>query len=109
MAKTRSGPPEVPRRRAADGQLVALCERMGSIEKSHERLEAQVAENTEMTKRIETNTAGVIEAFAAVLGGLKVLGFLAKMAKWASWLAAGAGAMWVLLKTGDFPRDIGPK
>ena len=96
-------------RRAADEKLNSLTDRVGSIEQSQVRLEAQVAENTEMTKRIEANTAGVVEAFNAVLGGLKVLGFLARMAKWASWILAGAGAVWVLMKTGEFPRDIGPK
>jgi hypothetical protein len=96
-------------RRAADAQISSLCERVGSIERGNKRLEAQVAENTEMTKRIEANTAGVVEAFNAVLGGLKVLGFLARMAKWASWLAAGGGALWVLAKTGHLPTDIGPK
>lgn len=74
------------RRRTTDPGFASLNDRVGALE---EGLKA----NTEITKKIEQNTAGIVEAWNAIVGGLQVLGFLAKLAKWASWIAAGAAAV----------------
>lgn len=87
------------RRRSADPSIASLSTRVASLE---EGLKA----NTEITKKIEQNTAPMLEAWQAIVGGLKVLGFLAKLAKWASWIAAGAAAVAAYL---HFGNGIRPK
>lgn len=89
-------------RRVSDTQLSALSTRVTN-------LETGMKENTEVTKRIEENTRGIVEAWQAIVGGLQVLAFLAKLAKWGSAIAAFAGAIWYFMKTGEIPKDIHPK
>lgn len=96
--------PEGQRRRAADEQIRLLADDVTALKEKQATLEAQIAENTEVTKRVEQNTKGVVDAFNAAVGGLRVLEFLARLAKWASYILAGATALWALVKYGDLPR-----
>ena len=78
------------RRRADDARFAALDARCGNIEKC-------LAENTAITAGVKADTAAIVEAWTAIAGGLKVLGVLGKVAKWATYLVSLAAAVWALL------------
>ena len=84
------------RRRADDARFATLDARCDNIEKS-------LAENTRITAGVKADTAAIVEAWTAIAGGLKVLGALGKVAKWASYLVALAGGVWAILH-GQSPR-----
>ena len=73
-------------RRKADPHIIALTERVDNIE-------ASLAANTALTAGVKRDTAAIVEAWTAIAGGLKVLGWLGKAAKWATYLAALAAAV----------------
>ena len=62
-------------RRADDPRLTEIHARVSA-------LEDKVDANTALTEEIHTNTAGMVEAWKAMEGGLKVLATLARVAKW---------------------------
>lgn len=95
-------PTEEQRRRATDPAITILGERVIALEKG-------MRENTELTKKIEENTKGIVDAWQAIVGGLQVLAFLAKLAKWGAALATFGGIVWYFVKTGELPKDIHPK
>lgn len=98
-------------RRATDSQISELGRRMTVIEEAQSAGIAQLAENTQITREIQANTKDIVDAWNAMVGGLKVLGFLAKLAKWGTWIAGAAGVVWYFVKTGELPNagDITPK
>ena len=100
-------------RRSSDRQLSDLCERMDKVEGKTSALESKIDANTELTQKIEENTRGIVEAWQAIVGGLQVLAFLAKLAKWGAAIAGFITAGWALVKLGDTggisPKDISPK
>jgi hypothetical protein len=66
-------------------------------------LEQELAANTEATKRIETNTGEVVQAFSDMRGGLRVLESIGRLARPVGFIAAAVAAcvgMWTALKTG---------
>lgn len=52
------------------------------------RMEGQMAENTAITRRVDTNTAAIVEAFQTLQGAFKVLETLGKLAKPLAWIGA---------------------
>lgn len=106
MVNTPPSDGVVQTRRSADKHLTELSSRVSTLEEG-------MKENTEVTKRIEENTRGIVEAWQAIVGGLQVLAFLAKLAKWAGYIAGAVTAVWALLKFGDSggvnPKDIHPR
>lgn len=56
-------------------------------------LKENLLENTETTKKIETNTKGVVEAFEAAAGAFKVLETIGKLAKPLAWIGSIAIAI----------------
>jgi hypothetical protein len=67
-----------------------------------DRMEVEMQENTVMTTDLKKDTSEVLEILAAVKGGLKVLGGLGQIIKWAGMVAAGVAAILALVK-GHWP------
>lgn len=84
------------RRRAEDARFLALETRCSNIEKC-------LAENTELTAGVKADTSAIVEAWQAISGGVKVLGVLGKIAKWASYVVGFVGGVWALMH-GQTPR-----
>jgi hypothetical protein len=78
-----------------------------ALSKRVDTLEGHLKENTEATKRIESNTKDIVETFQALSGGFKVLNGLGALAK-PVWRIAGAGAaiaaLWTAIKSVGFFR-----
>lgn len=87
----------VPDRRGDDPKFVAIGQRIDDLTAQHASIAKAVAENTVITKRIEESTSGLVEAWAAISGGLKVLNVLGKVAKWVGIIAGAAAAVWAAL------------
>lgn len=74
-------------RRAEDPRLVAMGKRIDG-------LVFDVQQNTVITKRIEESTSGLVEAWEALSGGLKVLNVLGEIAKWVTIVVTMVTAVW---------------
>lgn len=84
------------RRRSPDPHIAELHARVGRLE---EKTDAQ----TNSIKKIECNTGEIVEAWRALSGGLKVLGWLGAGAKWLTYFTAFIGSvagLWYSLKHG---------
>lgn len=90
MAET----PLAPERRSNDAQFNSLAKRIAGLEVGHSELKTAIHDNTELTKSIERNTSGLIEAWEALSGGLKVLNLLGKCAKWVTIVVGMVTALW---------------
>jgi len=80
------------------GEIAALAERV-------ERVEANLAENTATTKRIEENTSDLIEVLAAAKGAFKTLEVLGKIARPIVWI--GTVGSFVMYAWARFKSGIG--
>ena len=82
---------------------------------SDERIDAIVHElqvQRQMIEAIRTDVAGVVDAWHAIEGGLKVLGALSKVAKFFSTIAVlvtALGAAWYAFKNGGVAPPTGGK
>ena len=87
--------------------LSQMWERITNFNDELSTVKEQLAENTEATKRIETNTGELIEILTSFKGAFKVLTWIGKIAVP---LAAIAGlftalyAAWQAIKTGVSPK-----
>lgn len=66
-----------------------------------------LAENTAATKRIEANTAEMLEVFESFKSALRVLNWIGKLAKPLGYiigLCAAITGFWTALKTGAAPK-----
>ena len=93
-----------PDRRGEDPKFSEITKRIDGLVVQHTVLMAAVESNTVITKKIETSTAGLVEAWDAISGGLKVLNFLGKVAKWVTYIAGMLTAVY----TAWHFRDSGP-
>lgn len=69
-------------------------------EVSHEKIYERLVAVEQKVDRIDTNTKGLVEAIDAAQGAVKVLGWVASLAKpilWISGLVVAAGAIWQTL------------
>ncbi|WP_020722921.1 hypothetical protein [Variovorax atrisoli] len=83
--------------------LGELRDRVGNLEEGFGTFQTELAENTAATKRIEGNTAELIEAFANVKGAFKVLNWIGKFARPLGYIAgllAAVASLWTAYKTG---------
>lgn len=74
---------------------------MDGLVRRVDALEGKLDANTEMTRRIEERTAGVVEMFDAMKGGFKVLGILGQIGKWVAYIAGAVTAVWAALHIGN--------
>lgn len=80
-----------------------LSERVGNLEEGFGTFKAELADNTAATKRIESNTAELVEAFSNVKGAFKVLNWIGKFARPLGYIAgllAAVASLWTAYKTG---------
>lgn len=69
-------------------------------EVSHEKIYERLVAVEQKVDRIDTNTKGLVEAIDAAQGAVKVLGWVASLAKpilWIGGLVMAAGAIWQTL------------
>ena len=69
-------------------------------EVSHEKIYERLVAVEQKVDRIDTNTKGLVEAIDAAQGAVKVLGWVASLAKpilWIGGLVMTAGAIWQTL------------
>jgi len=67
---------------------------------SHEQIYERLVKVEEKVDRIDDNTKGLVEAVNAAQGAIKVLGWIASIAKpilWVGGLIMAAGAVWQTL------------
>lgn len=67
---------------------------------SHEKIYERLVAVEQKVDRIDTNTKGLVEAIDAAQGAVKVLGWVASLAKpilWIGGLVMAAGAIWQTL------------
>ena len=69
-------------------------------EVSHEQIYERLVAVEQKVDRIDNNTKGLVEAIEAAQGAVKVLGWIASLAKpmlWIGGLVMAAGAIWQTL------------
>lgn len=88
-------------------ELTAIHDRLDAGEVRMARIEGQVAENTALTRENTEITKDIAELLYAARLGLKVIGGIGSIAKWAGTVAAALVAIWglvVALKSGTLPK-----
>lgn len=83
--------------------LGELRDRVGNLEFRLDNLESGLAENTASTRRVETNTSDLVEAFDSLKGAFKVFNWIGKAAKPIGYIAAACAAclsLWTAFKAG---------
>ncbi len=90
-------------RRESDTQIQGLKSRIDALAAGHATIVEEVKKNTEITERIATSTAGLVDAWNAISGGLKVLNFLGKVAKWVTYIAGMFTAVYAAWHFRDGP------
>lgn len=91
------------------GELAAIKQRLEEGDKRMTQLSNRLEENTAATNRIAENTAGMMEFLDAAQGAFKVLTWIGKLARPISYIAAAGAAilgLWSAIKGGG---GIGPK
>ena len=83
-------------RRADDQRLHDLAERVGKIEQG-------LVTNTALTNEVHKNTTAIVEAWTAISGGMKVLGWLGHAAKWIAAFLAAIAAIYAAWHSGVQP------
>lgn len=69
-------------------------------------LDQAIADNTAITKRIDSGVADLVEIFAAFKGFVKVGGWVGTLMKWAAGLLVAIGVIYLAAKTGELPRKM---
>lgn len=96
-------------RRQTDPHLKALREHVEGIdarltkhlvdeEASKTEFVAELAKNTELTKRVEENTAEIVRAWQSLEGGLRVLKVAGTIAKYVFYILTAFSAGWAIAK-----------
>jgi hypothetical protein len=68
-------------------------------DRSLEVLSAEMAELRKLVEQTQKSTAELVEFWQAVQGGIKVLGWLGKFAKWFAGIAGACAAFWTAYHT----------
>ena len=71
----------------------SLNERLDAGDKRMTRIEDELSANTKLTAQLATNTADIVEFFAAMQGALKVLNWIGKLARPIGAIAATAASL----------------
>lgn len=95
-------------RRSVNERLGAVNERLDRGDRRFDQLDAEVAENTRLTRASAEDLAAIRDVLTAVRGGLRVLGWLGLAVKWLGGLATAGVAIYTawyaLTHGGDLPR-----
>lgn len=88
-------------------QLDRGAARMDDLQHQIDALDKAIAANTDLTQKIHDSTSGLVEAFDALRGGLRVLEQIGRVARPLSYIVGFATAAWgffQLLKAGGSPK-----
>lgn len=90
-----------------DKRMDSLTDEVTAIKLEQSQFRAELAENTNATKRIEANTAEMLDVFESWKGAMKVLTWIGKAAKPLGYLVglgASIAAFWTAIKSGVSPK-----
>ncbi len=90
-----------------DKRMDSLTDEVTAIKLEQAQFRVELAENTNATKRIEANTAEMLDVFESWKGAMKVLNWIGKAAKpigYVVGLGASIAAFWAALKAGVQPK-----
>lgn len=90
-----------------DKRMDSLTDEVTAIKLEQAQFRVELAENTNATKRIEANTAEMLDVFESWKGAMKVLNWIGKAAKpigYVVGMGASIAAFWAALKAGVHPK-----
>lgn len=90
-----------------DKRMDSLADEVAAVKLEQTRFRVELAENTGATKRIESNTAEMLDVFESWKGAMKVLNWIGKAAKPVGWIVgmgASIAAFWTAMKSGVHPK-----
>ena len=90
-----------------DKRMDSLTDEVTAIKLEQAKFRVELAENTKATKRIEANTAELLDVFESWKGAMKVLNWIGKAAKPMGYIAgfcASMYAFWTAVKSGVSPK-----
>ena len=90
-----------------DKRMNSLTDEVTAIKLEQAQFRVELAENTNATKRIEANTAEMLDVFESWKGAMKVLTWIGKAAKPLGYLVglgASIAAFWAAVKSGVHPK-----
>lgn len=90
-----------------DKRMNSLTDEVTAIKLEQAQFRIELAENTNATKRIEANTAELLDVFESWKGAMKVLTWIGKAAKPLGYLVglgASMAAFWAAIKGGVTPK-----
>ena len=90
-----------------DKRMNSLADEVTAVKLEQAQFRVELAENTNATKRIEANTAEMLDVFESWKGAMKVLNWIGKAAKplgYVVGLGASIAAFWAALKAGVHPK-----
>jgi len=90
-----------------DKRMDSLTDEVTAIKLEQAKCRVELVENTNATKRIEANTAEMLDVFESWKGAMKVLNWIGKAAKpmgYVVGLGASIAAFWTAMKSGVSPK-----
>jgi len=90
-----------------DKRMNSLADEVTAVKLEQAQFRVELAENTQATKRIESNTAEMLDVFESWKGAMKVLNWIGKAAKPVGWIVgmgASIVAFWTAIKSGVTPK-----
>lgn len=90
-----------------DKRMDSLTDEVTAIKLEQAHFRVELSENTKAIKRIEANTAEMLDVFESWKGAMKVLNWIGKAAKpigYVVGLGASIAAFWAALKAGVHPK-----
>jgi len=88
-------------RRQTDTQITMLTAHVDMLDrKVTDHIADESAKLIPRLVKIEANTSGIVEAWQAIEGGLKILKTMAMVARWVTYIAAAVGSVWALIHFG---------
>ena len=82
-------------RRSDDPWRADITQSIDLLKAQHGEIRAAVDQNTVITNDIKNNTEEIIEFFKAGKGFFTTVGYVAKLAKWITAIAAAIGIVWI--------------
>ena len=90
-----------------DKRMDSLADEVTAIKLEQAQFRVELADNTSATKRIESNTAEMLDVFESWKGAMKVLNWIGKAAKPVGYLVglgSSIAAFWTAMKSGISPK-----
>lgn len=91
------------------GALQHVHDRLSRVETSQAAFRSELAENTKLTKDVQSSVSDLVDVLNALRGAFKVLETLGKIAKPVGYVAASVAAVWGAILAIKSGGDITPK